>query len=134
MLCGRRLEPSLDSYGNEKDVTLEAAGTLNSWSQSKPRSLFPSRGVSPISGAHPSGQPYSTTNAGHERSNDMGSGRNGREQISSPSGIGLWDSWSSIQGIASTLLGSDAQQGTKGKSSGILNPSPWRKPAKFPRP
>jgi LysM repeat protein len=123
----------LISYGDDGDVTLGDAATSTSSSQPTSRPPFPSRGVSPIPGAHPSRQSYSTANAGHVMSNGIGSGRNGREHINSSSGLGLWESWSSIQSIASTLLGSDAQQGTKGKSSGTVNPSTWRKAAKFPR-
>lgn len=40
---------------------------------------------------------------------------------------GLWDSWQSISGIASTLLGSDAHSQVKGKDKGASKAPSWQK-------
>jgi hypothetical protein len=121
----------LISYGDENDSVLHDAGPSNSWSRSNSQSPFPSRGVSPIPGTHPSRQPSSTTKAGSITSSDGSAWRrNDNEQSNASSGLGLWESWSSLQGIASTLLGSNAQQSTKLKSGDALGSAVWRKPGK----
>jgi hypothetical protein len=47
---------------------------------------------------------------------------------------GLWESWSSLQELASTLLGSDAQSSSKSKSNGSLKIPAWKKTNIVPGP
>jgi LysM repeat protein len=120
----------LVSYGDENDSTLEEVGSSTSCSRSKERSPFSSRRVSPIPRAHPSRPTSSTRNAASVAETGYRMRRNDQGQINASSGLGLWESWSSLQGIASTLLGSDTQQVSTGKKNGGFKNALWRKPSK----
>lgn len=120
----------LISYNDGSDSEQEAAGASKWCSQPRSTSPFPSRGVSPIPGAHPSRPQFSTTKAGPVTDRGNESRRNNRGQPSATSGSGLWDSWSSLQGLASTLLGNDAQQGSKGRNDGSITNALSGKPSK----
>ncbi|ERF74795.1 hypothetical protein EPUS_03179 [Endocarpon pusillum Z07020] len=117
----------LISFDDHDGSTLQDAGSSAPWSQPKFTSPFPSRGVSPIPGAHPSRPLPAAADPRSIAPSNYDSGKTGRGQTSAASGLGLWESWSSIQSIASTLLGSDAQQPPKGKGGGTFNASVRRK-------
>lgn len=118
----------LISYSEEDDSTLENAGVSTSRSRSRQSSPFPCSGVSSIPGAHPSRPPSTKANAGPVATVGYGARRDDRGQVNPSPGLGLWESWSSLQGIASTLLGSDAQQAKKGKIRAAFNNSLSKKP------
>jgi hypothetical protein len=126
----------LISYSDGNDSEQEDAGSSRWWSQPTPSSPLPSRGVSPIPVAHPSRSQSSTVKAGSVTDHGNSSKKSNRGQVNASSSLGLWDSWSSLQGLASTLLGSDAQQGSKGKNDGAFTKAIWGKPSKIsgPRP
>ncbi len=111
----------LISYDDADGSTLQDAGSLTS------SSPFPSRRVSPIPGTHPLRPLPSAANTRSAAPSIDSSGKNGRGQTIATSGLGLWESWSSLQSIASTLLGSDPQQTTKGKGGGTFHHSVRRK-------
>lgn len=103
----------LISYGDEDTSTARPPS-----SQTSP---FSARDISPIPRAHPS-RPLSTTaNAGSVVGTGYDKSRGDRHESNASSGFGLWESWSSLQGIASTLLGGDDEQAKKGKRSAALN-------------
>lgn len=124
----------LISYGDETDLP-EDFSTSSSRSQPKSTSPFDSRGISPIPDAHPLRlPPSSSNNALVTSSAGYGSSRKGGGYSNASSSLGLWESWSSIQGIASSLLGSDAQQATKAKNASAISTSLWGMSRKAPGP
>ena len=88
--------------------------------QSTASSVFPSRAVSPIPSTHPSRAASASRNTHRVQQNGRpaSTSRLGEYQFTPPTfTTGLWEnSWSSLQGIASNLLGSDAGRSTKDKS------------------
>lgn len=122
------------SYNDGCDSEQEDAGASRWWSQPKATSPFPSRRVSPIPGARPPRPQSSTTKAGSVTDRGNESRRSKRGQSNATSGSGLWDSWSSLQGLASSLLGSNAQQGSEDKSDGSFTNALWGKPSKAAGP
>lgn len=121
----------LISYGDEDALQNGGASSSTAWSQQKPFSPFPSRDISPIPGTRLS-QPSSssTRNSASVNSSGLRARSNNIGQINVSSGFGLWESWSSLQGIASTLLGSDAQYASKARNDGGSINSFWSKASK----
>lgn len=104
------------------DDTADATAISTSSAPTPPR--FPSRGVSP--------------NLINKRTKPSDKSKNG--PVAKPSGVatsgsqspslgsqGLWESWSSIQGIASSLLGSDTSASGKDKPSTSFKTPLWMK-------
>ncbi|KEF59739.1 uncharacterized protein A1O9_04585 [Exophiala aquamarina CBS 119918] len=104
------------------DDTADTTAISTSSASTPPR--FPSRGVSPSLSTKRSKSPDKSQNVPTVKpSNATPSG------LQSPSmgSQGLWDSWSSIQGIASSLLGSDTSTSGKDKSRSSFKTPVWMK-------
>jgi hypothetical protein len=116
---------SLDDE-NEFEPVDTGAASSSSFSVVTPRN--PSRGASPIPAPHLSrrqAEAGSKAPSNHTREGERPippSKSNG-----STSSAGLWDSWSSLQGLASTLLGSDAQSPFRSIPNGGLKIPTWKK-------
>ena len=88
--------------------------------QSTASSVFPTRAASPIPSTHPSRA--ASTNRNSQRTQQNGqwpSNLRPEEYQDTPNtfSTGLWEnSWSSLQGLASSLLGSETQRSSKDKS------------------
>ena len=100
--------------------------------QSTASSLFPSRTASPIPSTHPSRgtsttRPSQSTQVNGRALGD--SGLSGSYATPSTFATGLWEtSWSSLQGIASNLLGNDTARSSKDKSNLNLSLQRRRRP------
>src|SRR2546423_201347 len=128
----RRLISLDDDGGFEPAKT----GTASSSSLSISAATNTSRGVSPIPATHLSRQQPGDGGAKTGGSCLQEGGRftsNSRINVSGASS-GLWESWSSLQGLASTLLGSDAQPSSKFKPNGSLKAPAWKKTDISPGP
>ena len=95
--------------------------------QSTASSIFPSRAPSPIPSTHPSRAASGNRNTQRTQPNGRPGGISRLEEYqSTPTTFttGLWEtSWTSLQGIASNLLGSDTGRSTKDKSrANFLSP------------
>ncbi|MCJ1240441.1 hypothetical protein MMC14_008444 [Varicellaria rhodocarpa] len=95
--------------------------------QSTASSIFPSRAASPIPSTHPSRA--ASTNRNTQRTQQNGQSPSnlrleGYQVRPNAFSTGLWEnSWSSLQGLASSLLGSDTQRSSKDKSrANFLSP------------
>ncbi len=123
----------LISFQDENDFepTEEGAVSSSSFSIAPPKA--PSRGISPIPATNPSRRQAPTSAA----NTNLGGGWNGSRSSStsrangSTASSGLWDSWSSLQGLASTLLGSDAQSHGRTTKGAVKFPT-WSKSTKPP--
>jgi hypothetical protein len=104
-------------------------GAASSSSLAIAASENPSRGVSPIPATHLSRRQAEDLGAKSPSSHIQEGGRTTpKSRINgSSASSGLWDSWSSLQGLASTLLGSDAQSSSKSKPNGALKTATWTK-------
>ncbi|KAL9105586.1 MAG: hypothetical protein Q9227_009287 [Pyrenula ochraceoflavens] len=107
---------------NDDDESVFSGASGDSPFRSGSPSPFPSRGVSPIANARP---PRSeNANPGHEGYRRQNGIRQQPYSVNSP-GPSLWgSSWSSIQGLASSLLGNETIQGGGKSSKNTI--SPWK--------
>ncbi|KAI9791179.1 MAG: hypothetical protein M1835_000496 [Candelina submexicana] len=120
----RRLEPALDEH---VDPAAVSSGNANARLESPVTSPRPSRAVSPIPSRHPS-QPVLRNASEQSSLSDTCSslrqppGRDGpTNSIAFTSG--LWgNSWSTLQGLASTVLGNDNTEDGKDKPNTSLRP------------
>ncbi|KIX02304.1 uncharacterized protein Z518_08245 [Rhinocladiella mackenziei CBS 650.93] len=102
--------------------TNESNAVSTSSSSTSPR--FPSRGVSDNDTVIRS---RSTDKSKHGRTKKLRNRSSSGSQSPSSGGPALWDSWSSIQGLASTLLGSDVPGSSKDKTNGPFKAPIWMK-------
>ncbi|KIW81167.1 hypothetical protein Z517_04190 [Fonsecaea pedrosoi CBS 271.37] len=113
----------LISYLDDEGTPTQSTAISTSTSSTPP--LFPSRGVSP-------------NDAAVSRSKSTDRPRNGRSSktharsssgTSTPTGgsQGLWEPWTSLQGFASTLLGSEGAGPSKEKVAGSFKKPLWMK-------
>jgi hypothetical protein len=118
------------------DPVQEASEAQGTTSSSQPPSFTntpaASRGVSPIPSKHPS-RSTTSSGAGRNRVNGPrgvgGLGSGGTENSSSSFTNGLWgSSWSSIQGLASSVLGNEGTGDRKDKPNGFLSQARLRNP------
>ena len=121
----------LISYVDGNDSENLDTGVTSAHASSNIPSPFPSRAVSPLPSAHPS-RSNSTNTRNKAASNRLSKNvqTNPISSSSSTTSYGLWESWSSLQGIASTLLGSDANSTLRGRANGVLQATSSRKPSK----
>jgi hypothetical protein len=124
---------SLDD-DNEFEPVSTAAASSSSFSVSAATNT--SRGVSPIPATHLSRKQPDDGGAKAASSYTREGGRSPSNNRINGSGAssGLWESWSSLQGLASTLLGSDAQSFSKSKPNGSLKVPAWKKTNIVPEP
>lgn len=125
----------LISYTDDSDA--EPLSTNISRSGSNATSPFPSRGVSPLPKSHPSRPHGSAASDSSRKVNNSGRASDfGTSSISQPStavGSGLWgSSWSSLQGLASNVLGGDTTSVRNKKSNGVFSTQSSRK--RLPKP
>ena len=104
------------------DDTTQSTAISTSSASTPPR--FPSRGVSPT---HAVNRSKAVTKASDDRTAQSASATSSRSQSPSLGNQALWESWSSIQGIASSLLGSDATASTKDRSGTSFRTPLWMK-------
>ena len=114
----------LISLNDEEDPAFLDANNHSPWARPTTPSPFPSRGVSPIKSAIPSrSQDTSPKNEAARRQNGFVLGPRSVQ----PSASSLWgSSWSSIQGLASSLLGNESTQKSRQKPNGSLIASSWK--------
>lgn len=106
----------LISYLDDDTTDATATSTSSASASTPPR--FPSRGVSPSLTAKRPKSPDKSKN---------GLSATSRSQSPSLGGQGLWDSWPSLQGIASSLLGSDASASGKDNPGNSFKTPLWMK-------
>src|SRR3954452_17916104 len=127
----RRLISLDDQNGFESVDT----GAASSSSLSIVTPTNPSRGASPIPAGHLSRRQAEAgvkAHSGRTREGER-SISNSKSNGSTPS-AGLWEPWSSLQGLASTLLGSDVQSSFRSIPNGGLKAPTWKKANKDPVP
>lgn len=121
----RPRNPRLISYitdeVTESRQEIEPLATTSS-SNTPPR--FPSRGTSPLPSIN---RPRKSKNSRDGDRND-GHTRTKSEGENTLTSNGLWESWSSIQGIASTLLGNEIQSPARSKGKATNKHKAWNKP------
>ncbi|KAK5056099.1 hypothetical protein LTR84_012652 [Exophiala bonariae] len=108
----------LISYLDDDTPDATAISTSSAPTSTSTPPRFPSRGVSPNVTAKKPKSPDKSKN---------GLAATSRSQSPSLGGQGLWDSWSSIQGIASSLLGSDTSTSAKDKPNNSFKTPLWMK-------
>ena len=124
----------LISLDDDSEFDTGAAGAASSSSISTPTPRNALRGLSPIPATHLSRQEAIDVGAKAVSSRLQEGGRpaSNNKTNGATASSGLWDSWSSLQGLASTLLGSDAQPSLRSKSNGALKVPAWNKANRGP--
>ena len=124
----RRLISFNDENEDEGAIASASAARPNAQEPSK----FPARSLSPIANPHPSKRlaqstenTVNTSNVCIKQPAGPGGWSNG---LASPAG--LWESWSSLHGLASGLLGSDTKSPNRSGTNGSLKSPGWRKTSK----
>ncbi|KAA6415088.1 MAG: carbohydrate-binding module family 50 [Lasallia pustulata] len=126
------LRPRIRRLASVDDGAAAAGNAVPSSTQLEafvPTSVF-SRAASPIPSKHPSRSASSNRESQRPLSNAWPLGFNvaGPQASSSTFATGLWEtSWSSLQGIASNLLGSDTLRTSKDNPNAALSPPRRRK-------
>lgn len=126
----------LISFNEDNGIDSADASAASSSSLSIAASPAPSRGISPIPATHlPRSRPGPGPRATDENKawDNIGVHTASRANGSTASS-GLWDSWSSLQGLASTLLGSDAQPSVRTIANGTAKSPSWKKNTKTSAP
>ncbi|KIW19478.1 hypothetical protein PV08_00050 [Exophiala spinifera] len=113
--------PRLISYLDDDATDTTSISTSANTHASHPVS----RGVSPESHGVPR-RSKSVDKGKNPRSGNTYS-RPSSEQQTHSGGVGIWESWSSIQGLASTLLGGEPSGSSGSKSNGVIKKPLWMK-------
>ncbi|KAK5467431.1 hypothetical protein LTS15_000403 [Exophiala xenobiotica] len=114
--------PRLISYLDDESNDIAAISTSSS--STPPR--IPSRGASPNPLASVS-RSKSTEKSRNARSNNTHTRSSSGSQALSAEGQGIWEPWSSIQGLASTLLGNETQRSSGQRANGATKKPLWMK-------
>lgn len=122
----------LISLNDEDENTIsDSQGSSYRPSSNNP-SPFPSRGASPLPKSHPSrSQNASPDLAARHRPNGVTATRDGRFEVGNPASrqaSSIWgSSWSSLQGLASSVLGNEPMQEERKRQNGMLRVPAWKK-------
>ncbi|KIW55910.1 hypothetical protein PV05_04617 [Exophiala xenobiotica] len=114
--------PRLISYLDDDSNDIAAISTSSS--STPPR--LPSRGASPNPNASVS-RSKSTEQSRNARFNNTHTRSSSGSQTLSAGGQGIWEPWSSIQGLASTLLGNETQRSSGSRANGATKKPLWMK-------
>ncbi|KAL9625725.1 MAG: hypothetical protein Q9160_000045 [Pyrenula sp. 1 TL-2023] len=122
----------LISLNDEDENTVSDSQGSSYRSSSNNSTPFPSRGASPIPKSHPSrSQNASPDFTARQRPNGVATRTDSRFEVGNPASrqaSSIWGtSWSSLQGLASSVLGSEPMQDDRKRQKGMLRVPAWKK-------